>query len=164
MNNVSNFLKFSINTYGQITKVSPTLSKGRCRIFYKYGNRNGTYITEEFAEKLIKTLPYTPVKGIYDTIDEDYTDHGKARSEGRIYGIVPYEPNFAWEAHLDDDGVERTYACCDVLIYTALYEEAEEIFTKSQSMELYDKSIVGHWQRINNIRYYVFSDSERSII
>ena len=158
MNNVSNFLKFSINTYGQITKVSPTLSKGRCRIFYKYGNRNGTYITEEFAEKLIKTLPYTPVKGIYDTIDEDYTDHGKARSEGRIYGIVPYEPNFAWETHVDDDGVERTYACCDVLIYTALYEEAEEIFTKSQSMELYDKSIVGHWERINNIRYYVFDE------
>ena len=158
MDKIGEFLKFSITTYGQLKKISPTLSKGRCRIFYKYANRNGTYITDEFAEKLVGTLPYTPVKGIYDDIDEDYTDHGERRSEGRIYGIVPENPNFAWEKHKDPDGKERIYACCDVLLYTALYEEAEEIFGKSQSMELYEKSIVGTWKRIDGIRYYVFEE------
>ena len=101
-----------------------TMSIGRCRIFYKYGNRNSTYITDEFAEELIKTLPYTPVKGIYE--EDDYTDHGTKRNEGRIYGIVPgpQDMNFAWEKHLDEDGVEREYACVNVYYYTALYEEA----------------------------------------
>lgn len=158
MDTIEQFLKFSITTYGQISKISPTLSKGRCRIFYKYANRNGTYITDEFAEKLVKTLPYTPIKGIYDEVDNDYTDHGEKRSEGRIYGIVPENPNFAWEKHKEVDGKERIYACCDVLLYTALYEEAGEIFGKSQSMELYDKSIVGSWKRIDGTRYYVFEE------
>jgi hypothetical protein len=71
------------------------LSKARCKIFYKYENRNGTYITDEFADKLLSSLAYVPVKGIYQS--EDYTDHGARRDEGRIYGIVPENPNVAWE-------------------------------------------------------------------
>ena len=49
-----------------LKKYNEVLSMGRCRIFYKYENRNASFITDEFADKLIKTLPYTPVKGIYD--------------------------------------------------------------------------------------------------
>ena len=113
-------------------KVSETLTKQRCRIFYKGENRNGSYISDEFAEKLIATLPYAPVKGIYDT--DDFEDHGSKRSEGRIYGVVPEQFNFAWEKHLDDDGVEREYACADVYLFTALYEEATEVVGKGQSM------------------------------
>ncbi|HAP33414.1 MAG TPA: hypothetical protein DCQ46_02765 [Lachnospiraceae bacterium] len=120
----SNYSQFSVNLYGELEKLSPVLSKGRCRIFYKYGNRNGSYISDEFAEKLISTLPYTPVKGIYDEESQDYTDHGTERDLGRIYGIVPENPNFAWETHLDEDGIQRVYACCDVYIFTAIYKEA----------------------------------------
>ena len=58
--------EFPIALYGKVEKYNEVLSKTRCRIFYKKLNRNGTYITDEFAEKLIKTLPYTPVKVIYD--------------------------------------------------------------------------------------------------
>ena len=84
-------------SYGNLEKFTDTMSIGRCRIFYKYGNRNSTYITDEFAEELIKTLPYTPVKGIYEV--DDYTDHGTKREEGRIYGIVPGPQDmcFAWD-------------------------------------------------------------------
>ena len=154
MNNIN--MNFPITVYGNLEKFTDVISLGRCRIFYKYGNRNGTYITDEFAEDLVKTLPYTPVKGIYEL--EDYTDHGERRSEGRIYGIVPgpQDMNFAWEKHLDEDGVEREYACVNVYYYTALYEEAGEINGKSQSMELYKKSVKGNWQIINGKRYYVF--------
>ena len=87
---------FQVTVYGKMEKFSDTISRGRCRVFYKGRNRNGTYITDEFAEKLIKSAPYTPVKGIYDIDGEDYTDHGQKRSEGRIYGVVPADPNFAW--------------------------------------------------------------------
>jgi uncharacterized small protein (DUF1192 family) len=151
-----NIKEFPICVYGQMERYNDVLSKARCRIFYKYENRNGTYITDDFAQKLINSLPYVPVKGIYN--GEDYTDHGYNRNEGRIYGIVPETTNFAWETHLDEDGVEREYACCDVLIFTALYEEANEIVGKAQSMELYEPSIKYHMAAVKGQKYVVFDD------
>lgn len=145
-----------VTVYGKLEKYNDVISKARCRTFYKYGNRNGTYITDEFADLLLSTVPYAPVKGIYDNYEEDFTDHGAARNLGRIYGVVPENPNVTWEKHLDKDGVEREYACVDVLIFTGLYKEASEIVGKSQSMELYDKTIEGEWQFIDGKRYYVF--------
>ena len=153
-----NIKEFPVSIYGNLEKLSPVLSKARCRIFYKYENRNGTYITDEFAEKLINSLPYTPVKGIYDEFNEDYTDHGEKRNLGRIYGIVPENPNFSWENHLDEDGIERQYACTDVYIFSALYEEAGQIVGKSQSMELYQPSIKGDWTIINGKKLFKFED------
>ena len=150
--------EFPVTLYGNLEKYNDVLSKLRCRIFYKYENRNGTYITDEFAEKLLSTISYAPVKGIYDEEEKDFTDHGVFRSEGRIYGIVPENHNFAWEEHLDKDGITRTYACVDVLIFTALYEEASNIIDKSQSMELYGPSLKYHEAIVNGKRYIVFDD------
>ena len=149
-------LEFPVTVYGNLEKYNETISKGRCRVFYKYGNRNGTYITDEFAEKLLSTISYAPIKGIYEGDEGDYTDHGTARSQGRIYGIVPENPNITWEEHKDEDGIVRTYACVDVLIFTGLYTEANAIVGKSQSMEIYPPSIKGAWKIINGKKYYVF--------
>lgn len=150
--------EFPVTVYGNLEKYNEVLSKARCRIFYKYENRNGTYITDEFAEKLLLTLPYAPVKGIYAPQEGDYTDHGAERDEGRIYGIVPENPNVSWESHIDEDGVERTYACTDVLIFTALYEEANEIVGKSQSMELFRPSLKYHEAIVKGRRFIVFDE------
>ena len=150
--------EFPITVYSELKPLSSTLSLSRCRVFYKGLNRNGSYITDEFAERLVKTLPYAPVKGIYDNEANDYTDHGERRDLGRIYGVVPVDNNFAWETHMDSDGVARTYACTDVILYTALYEEASDIVGKAQSMELYEPSIRGDWEIRNGQRCYVFSD------
>ena len=149
---------FPITIYGKMEKFSDTISRGRCRVFYKGRNRNGTFITDEFAEKLIASAPYTPVKGIYDDEAGDYTDHGQKRSEGRIYGVVPADPNFAWEWHTDADGKAKEYACFDVLYYTALYQEAGEIDGKSQSMELYRGTLKGDWKIVEGKKTYVFTD------
>lgn len=147
-------LEFSVKIYGNIERYNDVLSKARCAVFYKYGNRNGSWITDEFADELISTMHYVPVKGIYE--GDDYTDHGGARSSGRVYGIVPETNNFAWETHLDDDGVERLYACTDVLLFTALYQEASEIVGKGQSMELYAPSLKYHQEIKDGIPYAVF--------
>ena len=147
-------LNFTVVTYGDEEKINDVLTKKRVRIFYKYENRNRTYITDEFAEELISTLPYTPVKGIY--AEDDYTDHGRTNSLGRIYGIVPENPNVAWEDHLDEDGIARTYACADVYLFTGLYKEAAEISNKGQSMELYPPSIEYHESIIKGQKYIVF--------
>ena len=151
-----NNFEFPVSVYGKLEKYNDVLSKGRCRIFYKYGNRNGTYITDEFSEKLLSTIAYAPVKGIYEY--DDFTDHGARRSEGRIYGIVPENPHLQWEEHEDEDGVVRTYACVDVLIFTALYKEASDIIGKAQSMELYEPSLQYHRKIIHGQQYIVFDE------
>ena len=151
--------EFPITVYGNLEKYNDVISKARCRIFYKGANRNGTYMSSEFAEKLIATAPYAPVKGIFSDTEGDYTDHGTSRNLGRIYGLVPAEPNFAWEKHMDDDGVEREYACVDVYLYTGLYSEARIIPGKSLSMELYGDSIKGDWKIINGKKYFAFEDA-----
>lgn len=145
-----------VTIYGNFEKYNEVLSKARLRIFYKYGNRNGTYITDEFAEKLLSSVSYAPIKGIYE--DSDYSDHGSNRDEGRIYGIVPENPNLAWEDHTDEDGITRTYACVDVLIFTALYKEASEIVGKSQSMELYGPSLQYHEGIIHGQKWIIFDE------
>lgn len=134
--------EFAVNVYGDFTKYNDVLSKVRCRIFYKGANRNGTYITDEFAEQLIASLPYTPMKGIFE--NGEFQGHGANNAEGKIYGIVPENANFAWEMHLDKDGIEREYACCDVLVFSELYAEANAVAEKGQSMELFPKTLKWH--------------------
>lgn len=138
--------KLDVTLYGNVEQISDTLSKCRVRIFYKGLNRNRTFISDEFAQQLIDSLPYAPIKGIFDKEEMDFGDHGKKNSDGQIYGVVSENPNFAWEKHLDDDGVEREYACADVILYTALYPEANLIFGKPQSMEIHRKGLEGEWK------------------
>lgn len=146
-----------VTIYGKAEQITPTISKCRVRTFYKYMNRNSTYITDEFAQQLIDSFPYTPIKGIFDKEDMDYTDHGKRNNDGRIYGIVPENPNFAWEEHMDSDGVIRTYACVDVLLFTGLYPEAQLIPDKGQSMEIFRPTLVGEWKTgTDGEPYYLF--------
>ena len=149
---------FEVSIYGNLTpfEKNPLLSLARVRIFYKGLNRNRTFITDEFAEKLITSLPYTPVSGIWE--ENDFSDHGESREEGRIYGLVPESPNGAWEKHLDKDGVEREYYCCDVVLFTTRYADAAKIVGKPQSMELWQKSIKGEWVIQGGVKCFKYSD------
>ena len=151
-------ITFKVTTYGEFEQVTPTISKIRCRLFYKGKNRNGSYITDEFAEKLLSSLPYAPLKGIYQEEEQDFTDHGLTNSDGRIYGVVPQDAEVRWESHLDADGIERMYATCAVYVYTALYKEANEIVGKSHSMELYRPSIRGEWIYAEGQKVFKFTD------
>lgn len=149
---------FSVKVYGELQPYNEVISKARVRIFYKGLNRNATYISDEFAEKLVNSLPYTPIKGIFSDETHDFTDHGDFRNEGKAYGVVPYPANFAWEDFEDSDGITRTYACADVLLWTGIYEEAKLIPGKAQSMELYGKSLKGEWKYIDGQKCYYFTD------
>ena len=157
MEKIDNVLRIEIFELGQ--KFNEISTKGRARIFYRGQNRNGTYITEEFAEKLINTVPYTPVKGIWNEEIGDFEDHGRSRVQGKIYGVVLAEPNFSWQDFVDEDGVTRTYACVDVIVYTAIYPEASQIIGKALSMELLPKSIKGNWTMIDGKKFFVFEDA-----
>lgn len=145
-----------------LTQVSPEISKTRLRIFYKGFNRNQGYITDEFAEKLLSSLPYTPVVGIFNDLVKDFGGHNQDRNVAKIYGVVPQDPHFAWEDHLDSDGVMRTYACTDVYLFTGRYDAAKLIPGKQQSMELDTKTIRGDWQVINEYGQegFVYTDAQ----
>lgn len=145
-----------------LTQVSPEISKARLRIFYKGFNRNQGYITDEFAEKLLSSLPYTPVVGIFNDLVKDFGGHNQDRNVAKIYGVVPQDPHFAWEDHLDSDGVMRTYACTDVYLFTGRYDVAKLIPGKQQSMELDTKTIRGDWQVINEYGQegFVYTDAQ----
>lgn len=138
--------RLDVTLYGNVETLTPTLSKCRVRIFYRGLNRNRTYIDDSFAQQLIDSLPYAPVKGIFDKNDLDFKDHGEDNTDGRIYGIIAADPNFAWEQHEDEDGIVREYACADVILYTALYPEANLISGKSQSMEIHKLGLTGEWK------------------
>lgn len=145
-----------------LTQVSPEISKARLRIFYKGFNRNQGYITDEFAEKLLSSLPYTPVVGIFNDLVKDFGGHNQDQNVAKIYGVVPQEPHLAWEDHLDSDGVMRTYACTDVYLFTGRYDAAKLIPGKQQSMELDTKTIRGDWQVINEYGQegFVYTDAQ----
>lgn len=144
---------------GGLEKVTPEISKTRLSIFYKGFNRNQGYITDEFAKKLLSSLPYTPVVGIFNDLVKDFGGHDQNRNVARIYGVVPQEPNLAWEERFDPDGVTRTYACTDVYLYTGRYDAAKLIPGKQQSMELDIDTIQGDWQTINGQEAYVYTDA-----
>lgn len=150
-------LRFDVNFYGFQQNITPVISKCRVRIFYKGMNRNRTYITEDFAQQLVNSLSYVPIKGIFDKDDIDFQGHGYDNTCGRIYGVVPENPNFAWEQHVDEDGIMREYACADAYLFTGLYPEAKLIPNKSQSMEIYKKTFDGVWKEDENGEpYFMF--------
>lgn len=150
---------FECEPYGDFVAVTPLISKGRLRIYYKGENRNGGFITDEFSARLEKSLPYTPVVGDYDEESGDFRSHNLDRNVAAIYGIVPENPNTAWEPHVDKDGVQRNYLCCDVYLYTGRYDAAKAIIGKSHSMELNRDSMRGNWERRGLHEVYVYQDA-----
>lgn len=156
-------LSFPITVLGDFSQISPTISLARARIFYKGLNRNATYISDDFAEKLISTIPFSPVKGIYVDDDDNgtgFTDHGASSSLGKVYGFVPKEYNLKWEDHEDEDGIIRTYATVDVILWTALYKEAKTIVGQNLSMEIYKPSIKGQWTTVQGFRVFTFEEGQ----
>ena len=61
---------------------------------------------------------------------------------------------------LDPDGVYRTYACADVVLWTGRYPVASKIVGKSHSMELNPDTIQGEWVERDDEFCYEFSNAE----
>lgn len=149
--------EFECVPYGELEQVTPLISKGRLKIYYIGKNRNMSYITQVFSDKLETYLPYTPIVGVYDKYSRDFKGHELDRNAANTYGLVPENPNVAWETFRDPDGVEREYLCCDVYLYTGRYDAAKQIIGKAHSMELNRDSLQGFWKMIDGDEYYVFT-------
>jgi hypothetical protein len=147
----------------QITQNSPMENSGftlcRARVFYTGLNRNGSYITKEFAESFISTAIGCPVVGLWDYEAKDFTDHSLSDRK-KAYGFIPENPEFAWENSLDYDGVEREYASFNVVLWTKAFEEANEIIYHPLSMEINSETINGDFKVINGEYCFQFTSAE----
>lgn len=127
-----------VQVFGEMKKVSNTISQARLKVFYIGTTGDNRHFSKEFGEKIAETIPYAPVKGIYNLEKKDFEGHddGSYLYEEKIVGIVPEQPNIAWEKHFDNDGIEREYLVTDIYLFTALVPEAKEVIGKSQSLEI----------------------------
>lgn len=153
---------FIATVYGNLTPLNNSaFSKARLKIFYKGLNRNGSYITDEVAEKLLSTLPGTPIVGSFSGEKDDFEGHMPwSPEELKAYGFVPQDMNFNWEMSLDPDGVYRTYACTDIILWTGRYPIASRIVGKSHSMELNPNTVEGEWVEKDDDFYFEFTNAE----
>lgn len=155
--------KIPLTFQAQITQHSPMENSGftlcRARVFYTGLNRNGSYISEDFAKILINSASGCPVVGLWDNEQQDFTDHS-ASDRKRAYGFIPEEPNFAWESHQDYDGLERQYASFDIVLWTKAFKEANEIISHPLSMELNPDTVNGTFSVINGEYCFYFTSAE----
>ena len=125
-------------------------------------NLNNSAFEKSVVDKAIPTLQYIPIMGFVEMNDDnekDFSDHRyiitkdekgvRRRYMGTPYGVIKsFDDNNAhYEERLCEDGETRTFLVTEGIIWNVL-EDGAEIFhrdlVKSQSMELYEKSIDGY--------------------
>lgn len=142
-----------------ISESTPNIGRLKVRVFTKYGNRNGSYITEAVANQLIEsaTQGTTPVVGFFDPETQSWASHS-GPTLANAYGYV--ENFLGWEPFEDTDGVTREYAVFSVILFTDYFSEAQKILGQNQSMELDPASITGDWTLINDQEFYVYKTAK----
>jgi len=125
-------------------------------------NLNNSAFEKSVVDKAIPTLQYIPIMGFVEMNDDnekDFSDHRyiitkdekgvRRKYMGTPYGVIKSsdDNNAHYEERLCEDGESRTFLVTEGVIWNVL-EDGAEIFqrdlVKSQSMELYEKSIDGY--------------------
>lgn len=113
-------------------------SRGKLEVFYIGETADHRKFSKEFAENLVKSLPYTPIVSCYNEEEDDFEGHA---AEQQIYGIVDprVEPQFITK----ENG--EVWCVCDVVYYTERPDKTGEIAAKiaghAHSLELDPNSI-----------------------
>ena len=130
-------------------QTSVLYSKAKLKIFYVGETADHRIFTKEFSDKLLETLPNTPVVGFYSEEDEDFKGHNSIQY---IYGIVPESAAVTFE---EEDGT--TFAITDVILYTGRKDNigtvASKICGKQHSLELDPDTLKYKINRDNNGRF-----------
>lgn len=123
-------------------------TRGKLKVFYKGETSDHRYFSDDFAEELVKSLPYTPVVSHYDEEEDDFVGHA---SQQQIYGMVDpmVDPSF----ETDEEG--KQWCICDVVLYTERPDKIGEVA----------KKIIGHEQSLeldpNTVEYKVNYDEKK---
>lgn len=105
----------------------------KLRVFYQGLTKDRRLFTEEFSNRLLTSLPQTPVVGYWDSETEDFVGHNHTQF---IYGYVPENAKFGFET--DPDGSK--WAVTEVVLFTGrgdnIGKVAQKIIGKKHSLEL----------------------------
>ena len=110
-------------------------SKAKLKVFYIGETADHRLFTKDFSEKVIETLPLTPVVGFYSEDDEDFVGHNSVQY---VYGVVPESAKITFEE--DENDKDKVFAVTDVILYTGRKDNigtvAKKIVGKQHSLEL----------------------------
>ena len=121
------------------------------KVFYIGETEDGRIFDQEFADKLVKSLPYCPVVAYFSDLKDDFIGHNTTQY---IYGLVQAEPEYRFEEC--EDG--KTWLITKVMLYTDrednIGQVAEKIIGQPQSLELNRKTV----------KYEMFTENGRTKI
>jgi hypothetical protein len=112
------------------------ITRCKLKIFYIGETADRRVFTETFSQKLIKSLPYTPVVGYYNEESDDFEAH---KTKQYMFGHVPVDAEVSFEQHGD-----HVYAVTDIVLFTGredVGQIAEKIIGKQHSLELKPGSV-----------------------
>lgn len=157
--------------------INPLMSKCEIKVLYVGANRNRTFITEEVATEIGKTLRGAPIVGYYRENKEDFTDHGekviiddegiKFQCQTVPYGFVAPDAK-VWFQNFEDfdvmgNKVVHKYLMTTGYLWTEQFPESslpvEE--GRPQSMEFQKESVQGHWETNydNGMDFFIINDA-----
>ena len=158
---LTNYAALNI-TMTKYSKVNSQFSLGRARVFYEGPNPNRTIFDADMAEKLIQTIPGTPIVGRYNSEEGDFEGHG----EGQMaYGFVPLDPH-PLKVEVTEEilglPVKRKYYEVDAVIWDGRFPEAQKILEeeKSLSMELNPDTLDGEFEIYDDKHYLRVTNAE----
>lgn len=157
--------------------INPLMSKCDIKVLYVGANRNHTFITEEVAAEIGKTLRGAPIVGYYRDSKEDFTDHGekiiiddegiKFECQTVPYGFVSPDAKVWFQNFEDSDGmgnvVVHKYLMTTGYLWTEQFPESSLPVKEGrpQSMELQEDSVKGHWETnlANGMDFFIINDA-----
>lgn len=128
-----------------------TYTKAKLKVFYIGETPDHRLFTKDFSDKVIQTLPLTPVVGFYSEEDEDFKGHNSIQY---VYGVVPDAAEMSYEK---DEESGNTFFVTDVILYTERKDNigkvANKIIGKQHSLELDPDSLKYKINRDNQGRF-----------
>lgn len=157
--------------------INPLMSKCEIKVLYVGANRNRTFINEEVAIELGKTLRGAPIVGYYRDSKEDFTDHGekviiddegiKFQCQTVPYGFVSPDAN-VWFQNFEDidekgNTVVHKYLMTTGYLWTDQFPESSLPVEQGrpQSMEFKKESVKGNWETnfANGMDFFIINDA-----
>ena len=157
--------------------INPLMSKCEIKVLYVGANRNNTFISEEVAAEIGKTLRGAPIVGYYKQSKEDFRDHGekviiddegvKFECQTIPYGFVAPDAKVWFQNFEDHDGMGNSvihkYLMTTGYLWTGQFPESslpvEE--GRPQSMEFQNESVQGRWETNydNGMDFFIINDA-----
>lgn len=157
--------------------ISPLMSECEIKVLYLGENRNHSFINEEVALEMAKTLRGAPIVGYYKSEKGDFADHGnrmilddegiKCECMTKPYGFVSPNAKVWFQTFEDTDEFGNTetrkYLMTTGYLWTGQFEECKLAIQEGRphSMELDEETLKGHWAKNskNDIEFFIINDA-----